>query len=509
MNRRPLGRKGPLLPACGVGTTRFPSRDLQDEAGWERCARLLAYAVKQGCCCVDNAFSYADGHSGEICARLLRLVPREEFFLSVKSNAQSDPTAESVLRRVESGLEQIGTEYFDFLYMWSILDGEQYRAVMAPGGPYQGALEALRRGWVRHLLFSSHAPPQTTMEILRDNVFEGVLLSYNLLNFRQMDPVLECAQEQGQGVLVMNPLGGGMIPQNEELFSAARLPGDGSAAEAALRFVYAHPQVCCVLAGVSRREDVDQALRALGGPPEGEARARERIRAAAGAVGQVSGLCTGCGYCLPACPRQLPIPALMQSYNMKLLRQKPELYRRTDPALLERIAVLQKLVQGFQCLPETAANPCIACGRCCKVCTQRLPIPERMAELAGMVQAAGASSQAHRERLDQLLNGRGYRRVAMWPAAGYTAFVFREYLRFFGEPPFQVVFLDSSPAAQGGSLMGCPVLPPSAIEQDPPDCLLITSYRYQEELLQAARPYRALGVPVLCLHRPGDVPWVF
>ena len=40
-------------------------------------------------------------------------------------------------------------------------------------------------------------------------------------------------------------------------------------------------------------------------------------------------------------------------------------------------------------------------------------------------------------------------------------------------------------------------------------CLLITTYRHQEELLQAARPYRALGVPVLCLHRPGDVPWVF
>ena len=71
--RRPLGQTGLLLSAVGVGTTRFPHSELQDSAGLDRCAALLAEAVRSGVNVVDQAFSYAEGHSGEICARLLRL----------------------------------------------------------------------------------------------------------------------------------------------------------------------------------------------------------------------------------------------------------------------------------------------------------------------------------------------------------------------------------------------------------------------------------------------------
>ena len=64
IDRRPLGQTGLLLSAVGVGTTRFPHSELQDSAGLDRCAALLAEAVRSGVNVVDQAFSYAEGHSG-------------------------------------------------------------------------------------------------------------------------------------------------------------------------------------------------------------------------------------------------------------------------------------------------------------------------------------------------------------------------------------------------------------------------------------------------------------
>ena len=98
--RRPLGRTGIALSALGVGTTRFRAEDLRDEEGLDRCAALLARAVRSGVNYVDNAFSYAEGKSEELVRRLLRLVPRESVRLAVKSNSGSDPAADDVLRRV-------------------------------------------------------------------------------------------------------------------------------------------------------------------------------------------------------------------------------------------------------------------------------------------------------------------------------------------------------------------------------------------------------------------------
>ena len=166
IDRRPLGQTGLLLSAVGVGTTRFPHSELQDSAGLDRCAALLAEAVRSGVNVVDQAFSYAEGHSGEICARLLRLVPREDVCLAVKCNPDSDPTAADALRRVESALAETGARYFDLLYLWSVKSLAQFERAVRPGGTFEGMREAKRRGLARCLLVSLHAPPQDARVIL-------------------------------------------------------------------------------------------------------------------------------------------------------------------------------------------------------------------------------------------------------------------------------------------------------------------------------------------------------
>ena len=503
--RRPLGRTGIALSALGVGTTRFRAEDLRDEEGLDRCAALLARAVRSGVNYVDNAFSYAEGKSEELVRRLLRFVPRESVRLAVKSNSGSDPTADDVLRRVAGGLERTGAERFDFLYLWSVLSAEELRYILRPGGPYEGALEAKKRGWAGNVLVSSHAPAKDAAEIVDCGAFDGILVSYNFLSRRETGPVIDRAAARGMGVLIMNPLGGGLIPQNEALFSGARLPGDASTAQAALRFASSREGVTCVLAGIADSRDLDQALAAFDGwePDDGERSARESAAASAAAA---PGLCTGCGYCRAACPLGLPIPEWMQSYNRSLLALPKELYGLTDREQIARAAVLGKLMQDFSLLPESGESPCVACGRCARVCTQRLPIPERIASLFQMIRAGRASETDRRERLDTLLRKPGWRRAAFWPASAAAARVLAEYRRFFGEPEFETVFFDSHPSP--GGFEGQPVHAPGELAAVKPDAVIVVSFRYGEEIAAAASR-EAAGIPVLRLYEDGDAPWIY
>ena len=48
----------------------------------------------------------------------------------------------------------------------------------------------------------------------------------------------------------MNPLGGGVIPENPGYFDFIRGPGDATVTEAALRFNGAHREISTVLAGM-------------------------------------------------------------------------------------------------------------------------------------------------------------------------------------------------------------------------------------------------------------------
>jgi len=79
------------------------------------------------------------------------------------------------------------------------------------------------------------------------------------------------------------------------------------------------------------------------------------------------GFCTRCQYCLP-CPKGVAIPQYMDTYNQKLMTGK-------DDTMKLRLA-------WHWCIPAADAGKCIACGVCEKRCTQRLPIVERLKEIA-------------------------------------------------------------------------------------------------------------------------------
>lgn len=492
-----------LFP-LGIGTNRFLVKDAGDENGLERAAGLVAAALDAGCSYIDVASSYSKGFAGEICRRAFRMTDAKKD-VAVKVSFLSDVSADDALRRVESEFEKLGIDHASFLVVWNIASLAQFEQIMAKGALYEGAARARELGLIDHICFSSHAKPGEIGHMIESGAFEGGTIAFSPLNSVLMEPVLEAARRRGVGLIAMNPLGGGVIPQAEEYFSFLRCQGDDSTATAALRYVHAHPAIQIALSGMSDLEQLRQNLSAFTDrnpiPPE------ERIGRVNAGFAALEGYCTGCGYCMP-CPAGINIPAFMQSRNSTLFPTAPA-YNRTDPEVLRSVRLFRKLQLDFSILPEDGRCRCLDCGACEKKCTQHLPIRTYLKEIYSRVNGAAFSVEARRNRLDLLLNGKGYQRVGFYPGGLYTAKVLEMYMDFFGRPPFQAFLFDSNPNSWGTVVAGHTVQPPEEIKRLDLDAIIITNFNYLDEIYQSVSAYEGQGIDILKLHEPNDVPWVF
>jgi hypothetical protein len=168
----------------------------------------------------------------------------------------------------------------------------------------------------------------------------------------------------------MNPLAGGVIPQNEQALAFLAEEGE-TPTEAALRFCISCPQITVTLNGFTTREHIDMACRVADRAAPFTDAHIERIRTHVST--HMDSLCTGCGYCMGRCPVDIPIAGYMQYYNSRLLSGK------TDVELAKALDMEKKwgmLVGG------RPAADCIACGRCELACTQHLDIVRRLNTLA-------------------------------------------------------------------------------------------------------------------------------
>lgn len=500
---RKYGNTNKLISAIGFGSTRFSPSDLNDNLGLDRCAQLVLAASEQGVNYFDTAYNYSKSQCENIFKRAFKLL-KKPFYVASKSSSFQDKTASDVLRRIESSLKNMGLEKFDFYHMWSIMNENHYNDIMRKGGPYDGVIQAKEQGLIDHIAFSSHATPETAVKIINDNVFEGILLSYSLLNYSSMNKVIKSAAKQNMGITVMNPLAGGLIPQNPSMFNSIMQDNDKSLAQAAFRFIYSHPEITCILSGISSLNEVYENTSSL---LDDSSIGNSRIEAVSCNINQISGLCTGCGYC-NNCPVQIPIPQYMQAYNMSLFYAQ-SLYGKTDRALLQRISVFRKLILDFDKQPFNSENPCVGCMKCEKVCTQHLPIRERICDLLKWSELSSCSKSHYKYRLNTLLNEKTYTHVGFYTAGGYTATVLKYFKEFFGEPNFKISIFDSNSTRWGDTLDGYKIYNPQYILELQPECIIISNYIYGDEIYKNLEHYIDNGIEIKKLHTENDTPWVY
>jgi uncharacterized protein len=358
------GKTGKKVSAIGFGGMRFRSEDYNKS--FEEAAKVAVRANELGVNYFDTAPFYCDDKSEEIMGVAFKEM-RKPFLVSTKSSINSEKTADEVRARIDKSLKRLGVEKINFFHMWCILSLDQYRKVIAPGGPYWGALKAKEEGLIDHICFSTHCSGEEIEVMVNEGLFEGVTVGYNATNFAFRQQGIKAAYNKGLGVVTMNPLGGGIIPQNPDFYSFLKESENETLAQAALKFNASHKEITIALAGMGSIAEVEENVKAGESlyemTEERLAKYTEKLNSS------LDKLCTGCSYC-KGCPKDIAIPKMMDAYNQYILK-------KDEKAIAGRL-------KGHWSVPVEQAAECIACGKCERQCTQKLPIIDRLKHIAAI-----------------------------------------------------------------------------------------------------------------------------
>ena len=369
MQYRKMGKTDIELSILGFGGMRF-----NDNHSIEEAAKVPVRANELGINYFDTAPGYCGDRSFDIYKEAFPQM-KNPFYTGSKIMPLSAPTADDGLRAVENALVRTGRDYIDLFYVWCLLELEHYELAMKKGGLYDGLMKAKDRGLIRSICASTHLEGDDLAHVVKDDAFDAVLLGYNILNHPYREIGIDTATKTNKGVIIMNPLGGGLIPMCGDRFDLLKDETSPTTASVGLRFVLGNPNVTCTLSGMQSIEEVEQNV-ALANNIDAKKGDVEFIGKAKTLIsGGVDGLCTGCGYCL-SCPKDIYIPGYMLFYNKHQLDNSASNEARATG--LNGVKEWGELRNGGN---ATAAD-CIRCGKCEKLCTQHLPIEDRLEFIA-------------------------------------------------------------------------------------------------------------------------------
>jgi hypothetical protein len=266
---------------------------------------------------------------------------------------------------IEQSLKRLRAEKITFYNIWNLKTMDEYRAVTRKGGNFDGMLKAKDEGLIEHICCTVHAESGTIKEIIADGKVDAVTLPYNALNFAYRREGLKACHDQNLGVVVMNPLGGGAIPQYADRFAFLKSAPEESVVTAALKFLLGHEEISVTLPGIANIRELEENIAAasVGIPAVSE----ERIAALTAQLGkELNTLCTSCRYCEP-CPAGVPVSQLAEAYNSYILSG-------------EKKDITNRLRWHWDLTPAAALG-CVKCGVCEPRCTQKLPIVDRLTEI--------------------------------------------------------------------------------------------------------------------------------
>ena len=361
------GNLGFKVSAVGFGAMRFDMSLTESEN-----ANLIEYAVDKGITYLDTAPGYCSDKSEIILGKAIKQMGRKkEWTIATKGMPMEFPTSKSAIEAVKKSLKRLKVDCIDFYHVWCLRRMEHYDFAMRPDGQYEGLLRAKEQGLIKYIVCSSHQEGNGIKKVVEHGKFAGILLGANILNFPFRWEGVQAAHKAGMGVIAMNPLGGGAIAKHAKKLEFLCEKNE-SPVDAALRFVIGCKEYTVALVGFTTREHIDQAVRAAETACEINKTYRDKIEKRLGKG--MNEVCTGCGYCLKECPKNIPIANYLQFYNDKVM------FGTSDSTMKNNMqgSMMWGILNGC----HGKAKTCISCKKCEKECTQHLPIIKRLKELA-------------------------------------------------------------------------------------------------------------------------------
>jgi predicted aldo/keto reductase-like oxidoreductase len=471
----------------------------------EAAVKIILEAVNNGVNYIDTSYSYLGGKAEKIVREALKRIDKK-VYITVKSNYRIDKSTDECYNRICTSLKNLEIKKADFFIIWTVYSYADFLQIIADGSLYDGAVRAKKEGLIDHICMSVHAPPAEIIQMLESGKIEGITLSYSVLNDNIMKNVLKKAQDMDIGIITMNTLAGGVIPQNPAFFSFLKQDNTETTVQAAFKWCYSHPQITTMLSGMTSMAELKENIAAVASTLSIDDM-NKRIDSTDKSFSGISGFCTGCGYC-SGCSENIKTAELMHSYNALFFDGGIPDFKRHNKRLLENFRLCYKLSSNFQFVPEDSKNPCRKCGLCEEKCTQKIPIIERLEDIYQRFDEA-LYSRKQRELCIKDIFNINCKKIGFWPAGMYTSTVIKLLHEYIPELKADFFVFDKNENLWGTTNNNIIVQNPELIPQIKPDMIVILNYMYENEIYASIKHYEAQGIKIVKLHKELDVPWVF
>ena len=340
---RTLGKTGMKLPVItmGVMNTSNPA--------------LVRAALSNGLYYLDTAQTYQRGTNESMIGEVLKGRPRDSFAIATKARLAvnqttglytEEATEEAYTQKIDTSLRSLGLDYIDIYHHHGVWVRETvlYEPVL------NALVKAKKAGKIRFIGITTHRnEPEVINAAVDSKVYDVVLPAYN---FRQkhgeeVKKAIARAAEAGLGVIAMKTIGGNV---------GGNYHNTQIDAPACLKWALQDTNVHTIITGFTTFDQLEVDLQVLRETSLLKSE-RENLRRASL---QASLYCQGCGTCLTACVRHLPIPDLMRAY----------MYVYGYRNLVEAQDLLSSL--------KLPANPCGDCGSCPVKCLNQWNVSERL-----------------------------------------------------------------------------------------------------------------------------------
>ena len=364
MQYRKFGKCGFDVSALGFGCMRFPVLDNDNSKINEtESIKMIHHAIDSGINYLDTAYPYHNGNSELLLAKALKAGYREKIKLATKLPLWLVKSTSDYNKILDEQLKKLETDYVD-LYLLHAVNKDRWKNLMS-----LNVIDALDKykasGKVKYMGFSFHDDFNIFKEVIDSYNWDFCQIQFNFMDEHKQAGIegLKYAASKGMAVVIMEPLRGGKLSitppkEVEDIWNQADVKR--TPAEWSLSWIWNHPEVSIVLSGMSTMEQLNENLNIADKAKENSLSPKDlslvsKAKAAYESLTKVG--CTGCRYCMP-CPSGVDIPMNFSLYN--------EAFVYND--------LKRKQNQYSNLSEEKRASNCAKCGKCEKVCPQKLSI---------------------------------------------------------------------------------------------------------------------------------------
>ncbi len=273
-----LGRTGLTVSRMGVGAGGPSQIGRKTGLSETESADLLRHAFDQGVNFVDTAEGYG---TEPIVGQALQGRDRSSIIVSTKkSTRRQEVTAQTLQASLDQSLQNLGTDYIDLYNLHGVVPQDYPRLVT---DIYPILQKAQDQGKIRFVglseMFNEDLGHTMLQMALTDDLWDVLMVGFNLLNQTAREKVFAQAMEQNVGIQIMFAVRkalshpdnlrafvadlvqkGQIAPADIDDFPAFLLAQTDSLPDAAYRFCRDEPGVHIVLSGTGNAEHLDANL---------------------------------------------------------------------------------------------------------------------------------------------------------------------------------------------------------------------------------------------------------